>query len=79
MKDSAKSSVVRQHILLDVARQLSSAQNVEELLDYILLRSREVVDCKVCSVLLPEGATGELRIRSTLNPISNAPVLIPEG
>ena len=79
MRPTEKSCIDRQRVLIDVARQLSSAQNVEDLLDHILLRSREVMDCEVCSVLLPEESNGDLRIRSTLASTGGAPVLIPKG
>lgn len=69
----------RHSILLDVARRLSSTQNLDELLDHILERSREVMDCEVCSILLPEEGGGGLLIRSTLDPINAEPVVVPKG
>ena len=69
----------RQSVLLDVARRLSSTQNLVELVDHILQRSREVMDCEVCSILLPEGHSGDLLIRSTLDPINSMEVRVPKG
>jgi sigma-B regulation protein RsbU (phosphoserine phosphatase) len=70
----------RRSALIDVARRLSSTQNVEDLLDEILATSREVMACEVCSILLhEEGTEGDLRIRSTLQPISSKTVLVPKG
>lgn len=69
----------RQSVLLDVARRLSSTQNLVELVDHILQRSREVMDCEVCSVLLPDGPSEDLLIRSTLDPINAMEVRVPKG
>ena len=60
----------RQNVLIDVARRLSSTQDLVELVDHILQRSREVMDCGVCSILLPDGSDEDLLIRSTLDPIN---------
>lgn len=70
---------LRQSALLDVARRLSSTHNHVELVDYILQRSREVMDCEVCSILLPDGPSEDLRIRSTLDPINAMEVRVPKG
>jgi len=52
-------------ILVEVARTLNGARDVGELLDQILERSRDVMRCEICSILLP-GEDGEsLLIRST--------------
>jgi len=69
----------RQSVLLDVARRLSSTQNPVELVDHILQRSREVMDCEVCSILLPDGPSGDLLIRSTLDHINSMEVRVPKG
>lgn len=69
----------RQSVLLDVARRLSSTQNLIELARHILQRSREVMDCEVCSVLLPDGPSEDLRIYSTLDPINAMHVRVPKG
>ncbi|WP_395743474.1 SpoIIE family protein phosphatase [Prosthecobacter sp.] len=69
----------RQGVLLEVARRLSSTQNPVELVDHILQRSREVMDCEVCSILLPDGPSEDLLIRSTLDPINAMDVRVPKG
>ncbi|MFO1485449.1 MAG: SpoIIE family protein phosphatase [Verrucomicrobiaceae bacterium] len=69
----------RQSVLIDVARLLSRAQNPAELVDHILQRSREVMDCEVCSILLPDGPDEDLLIRSTLDPINAMEVRVPKG
>ena len=69
----------RQSVLLEVARRLSSTHNLVELVDHILQRSREVMDCEVCSILLPDGPSEDLLIRSTLDPINAMEVRVPKG
>lgn len=69
----------RQTVLIDVARRLSSTHDLVELVDHILQRSREVMDCEVCSILLPDGPNEDLLIRSTLDPINSMEVRVPKG
>ena len=69
----------RQAVLIDVARRLSSTHDLVELVDHILQRSREVMDCEVCSILLPDGPSEDLLIRSTLDPINTMDVRVPKG
>jgi sigma-B regulation protein RsbU (phosphoserine phosphatase) len=69
----------RQNVLIDVARRLSSTHDLVELVDHILQRSREVMDCEVCSILLPDGPNEDLLIRSTLDPINTMEVRVPKG
>lgn len=69
----------RQNVLIDVARRLSSTHNLVELVDHILKQSREVMDCEVCSILLPDGPSEDLLIRSTLDPINAMDVRVPKG
>jgi len=57
----------RYEVLIDVARRLSSFQDLEQLLDVILNRSREVMNCQVCSIFLPDSRDEGLVIRSTLD------------
>ncbi|MGI8604837.1 MAG: ATP-binding SpoIIE family protein phosphatase [Verrucomicrobiales bacterium] len=66
--------------LLEVARSLMRAGDSDELIYEILLRARDVMHCEVCSVLLPDRATGELVIRSTFGPRGMAGALrVPPG
>ena len=62
-----QSTAERQQALIDVARDLSRTENVEQLLDQILECSRKVMACEVCSILLPESSTGDLILRSTMD------------
>jgi serine phosphatase RsbU (regulator of sigma subunit)/anti-sigma regulatory factor (Ser/Thr protein kinase) len=66
-------------VLIDVARRLSSTRNLFELVDHILKQSREVMDCEVCSILLPDGPLEDLLIRSTLDPVNVMEVRVPKG
>lgn len=69
----------RQNVLIDVARRLSSTRDLDDLVDHILMRSREVMDCEVCSILLPDGPDEDLLIRSTMDAINAAGVRVPKG
>ncbi len=69
----------RRATLLQVARMLSSATDVEELLYHILEQSRVVMNSEVCSVLLPVNEAGDLRIRSTKEVPGIENLIIPGG
>ncbi|MEM9016423.1 MAG: SpoIIE family protein phosphatase [Verrucomicrobiota bacterium] len=69
----------RTRALFEVARNMSTAQNIDELLGEILEKSRDVMDCEVCSIFLPEGPEESLTIRSTQQESHSEPVLIPKG
>ncbi len=73
------SQLSRHRALLGVAHDLSRAENVEQLLDQILECSREVMDCDICSILLPEESTGDLLIRSTADVPGQPAIRIPKG
>lgn len=74
-----QSTESRQAVLIDVARRLSSTHDLVELVDHILQRSREVMDCEVCSILLPDGPEEDLLIRSTLDPVNAMEIRVPKG
>jgi phosphoserine phosphatase RsbU/P len=74
-----QSNQSRQTVLIDVARRLSSTHDLVELVDHILQRSREVMDCEVCSILLPDGPEEDLLIRSTLDPVNAMEIRVPKG
>ncbi|MEM9282452.1 MAG: SpoIIE family protein phosphatase [Verrucomicrobiota bacterium] len=69
----------RNRALLEVARDMSTAQNLDELLGEILKKSRTVMDCEVCSILLPEGPEESLAIRFTHDEARAEPLVIPKG
>ncbi len=63
---------------MQVARSLNGARDVEELLDQILERSRDVMRCEICSILLPEDQSDTLIIRSTQKGLKSG-VRVPIG
>ena len=46
--------------LIDAARSLSGAADIDELVGQILSSSRDVMQCWACSVSLPDPETGDL-------------------
>ena len=50
--------------LIDAARSLSGAADIDELVGQILSSSRDVMQCWACSVSLPHPETGDLIIRA---------------
>jgi len=74
-----QSQLHRHRALLGVAHDLSRSENVEQLLDQILECSREVMDCDICSILLPEASSGDLIIRSPNDKPGQEPIRIPRG
>lgn len=69
----------RNRALFKVAGNMSTAQNLDELLGEILEKSRDVMDCEVCSIFLPETRDESLVIRSTNQDENSDPVVIPKG
>jgi phosphoserine phosphatase RsbU/P len=65
--------------LIDAARSLSSAGDVDELVGRILSSSREVMQCRACSICLPDQATGGLLIRATQEELRNIILQVPAG
>lgn len=50
----------RIHVLLEVAKALSSELNTEALIEVIMIRARELVDAERCTLFLRDERTGEL-------------------
>src|ERR1700755_1823166 len=65
--------------LIDAAKSLSSAADIDELVGRILLSSREVMRCRACSVCLPDTENGDLVIRGTQPELKNHVLRIPAG
>ena len=65
--------------LIDAARALSSAVDVDELVGRILLFAQEVMQCPACSVSLPDSTTGDLIIRGTQPELKNQVLRVPAG
>jgi phosphoserine phosphatase RsbU/P len=65
--------------LIDAARSLSSATDVEDLIDEILASSRDVMHCLACSISLPDPQTGDLLIRGTQAELKGQVLRVPSG
>ena len=65
--------------LIDAARSLSSAADVDELVGRILLSSRDVMQCRACSISLPDPESGDLIIRGTQPELKNQVLRVPAG
>jgi sigma-B regulation protein RsbU (phosphoserine phosphatase) len=65
--------------LIDAARSLSSAADIDELVGRILLSSRDVMQCHACSISLPDPATSDLIIRGTQPELKGQVLRIPAG
>src|SRR6516225_10838381 len=65
--------------LIDAARSLSSAADVDELVGRILLSSRDVMRCWACSISLPDPESGDLIIRGTQPELKNQVLRVPAG
>ncbi len=65
--------------LIAAARSLSSAANVDSLIDQILGSSRDVMHCLACSVCLPDPGTGDLLIRGTQAELKTLVLRVPSG
>ncbi|MBV9491591.1 MAG: SpoIIE family protein phosphatase [Verrucomicrobia bacterium] len=65
--------------LIDAARSLSSAADVNELVGRILDASRDVMQCRACSISLPDPATGDLLISGTQPELKGRSLRVPAG
>jgi sigma-B regulation protein RsbU (phosphoserine phosphatase) len=65
--------------LIDAAKSLSSAADIDELVGRILLSSRDVMQCQACSISLPDSASGDLVIRGTQPELKDQVLRIPAG
>jgi phosphoserine phosphatase RsbU/P len=65
--------------LIDAAKSLSSAADIDELVGQILSSSRDVMQCWACSVSLPDAETGDLVIRGTQAELKGQVLRVPSG
>jgi phosphoserine phosphatase RsbU/P len=65
--------------LIDAARSISSAADIDELVGQILSSSRDVMRCRACSVSLPDPETGDLIIRGTQPELKGQILRVPAG
>jgi phosphoserine phosphatase RsbU/P len=65
--------------LIDAARSLSCAAGIDELVGQILSSSRDVMQCRACSVSLPDPETEDLIIRGTQLELKGQVLRVPAG
>src|SRR3984957_12432960 len=65
--------------LIDAARSLSGAADIDALVGQILSSSRDVMQCWACSVSLPDPETGDLVIRGTQAELKGQVLRVPLG
>ena len=65
--------------LIDAAKSISSAADIDELVGEILSSSRDVMRCRACSVSLPDPETGDLIIRGTQPELKRHVLRVPAG
>jgi phosphoserine phosphatase RsbU/P len=65
--------------LIDAAKSISSAADIDELVGQILSSSRDVMRCRACSVSLPDPETGDLIIRGTQPELKGHVLRVPAG
>jgi phosphoserine phosphatase RsbU/P len=79
MAEVSSRKEVAYRCLIDAARSLSSAADVDELVGRILSSSREVMQCRACSICLPDPASDGLLIRATQEELRNTILRVPAG
>jgi sigma-B regulation protein RsbU (phosphoserine phosphatase) len=79
MPDVTQRKETAYRYLIDAARMLNSAVGVEELVWQILSSSRDVMQCRACSVCLPDSATGDLIIHGTQPELKKQILRVPAG
>jgi sigma-B regulation protein RsbU (phosphoserine phosphatase) len=65
--------------LVDAAKSLSTASDLDELVDQILSSSRDVMQCLASSISLPDQSTGDLIIRGTQLELKGQVLRVPAG
>jgi sigma-B regulation protein RsbU (phosphoserine phosphatase) len=65
--------------LVDAAKSLSGAADIDELVGQILASSRDVMQCWACSISLPDPETGDLVIRGTQAELKGQVLRVPLG
>jgi sigma-B regulation protein RsbU (phosphoserine phosphatase) len=79
MAEESSRKEVAYRCLIEAARSLSSAADVDELVGHILSSSRDVMQCRACSICLPDPATDGLLIRATQEELRNTILRVPAG
>jgi len=65
--------------LIDAAKSLSGAAGIDELVGQILSSSRDVMQCRACSISLPDAESGDLIIRGTQLELKGQVLRVPAG
>jgi sigma-B regulation protein RsbU (phosphoserine phosphatase) len=65
--------------LIDAAKSLSGAADIDALVGQILSSSRDVMQCWACSISLPDEETGDLVIRGTQAELKGQVLRVPPG
>ena len=79
MEETYQRKELAYRCLIDAARSLSSAADIDELVGQILSSSRDVMQCWACSISLPDPETGDLVIRGTQAELKGQVLRVPLG
>ena len=79
MEETFQRKELAYRCLIDAAKSISSAPDVDELVGQILSSSRDVMCCRACSVSLPDPETGDLIIRGTQPELKGQVLRVPAG
>lgn len=79
MADFSERKEIAYRSLIDAAKSLSSASDVDQLVGRILASSRDVMQCRACSICLPDSVTGDLLIRGTQPELQGRILRVPAG
>jgi phosphoserine phosphatase RsbU/P len=79
MDNTSSRQEIAYRCLVDAARSLSTASDLDELVDQILSSSREVMQCVASSISLPEQNSGDLIIQGTQPELKGRVLRVPAG
>src|ERR1700722_7811637 len=79
MEEDFRRKELAYRCLIDRARSISRAADIDELVGQILSSSRDVMRCRACSVSLPDLETGDLIIRGTQAELKGQVLRVPPG
>jgi sigma-B regulation protein RsbU (phosphoserine phosphatase) len=79
MEEDFRRKELAYRCLIDAARALSGAAGIDELVGQILSSSRDVMQCRACSVSLPDPESGDLIIRGTQLELRGQVLRVPAG
>src|SRR6202790_2314115 len=79
MEESYQTPELAYRCLVDAAKSLSGAADIDELVGQILASIRDVMQFGACSISLPDPETGDLVIRGTQAELKGQVLRIPSG